>query len=123
VYDNMFCIAVKSPSYTSEKLTITLWSTGKDEGAEFVLREGVGDLYHLKEQDSRAADGLTLDLDSNLGAVTIQLSRLHPQWTIVAVEAMPITFVYQVVNLWINVRHEMQCGVIVPQELRSDLPT
>jgi FkbM family methyltransferase len=27
---------------------------------------------------------------------------------------MPITFLYQVVNLWLNVRHEMQRGVIVP---------
>jgi hypothetical protein len=104
----------KSRSYTSEKLSITLWSAGKDEGAEFVLREGVGDLYHLKEQGRRANAGLALDLCSNLGAVTIQLSRLHPQWTIVAMEAMPITFLYQVVNLWLNVRHEMQRGVIVP---------
>jgi len=112
--DAVMSILRKSRSYTPEKLSITLWSTGKDEGAEFVLREGVGDLYHLKEQGSRAAAGLALDLGSNLGAVTIQLSRLHPQWTIVAVEAMPITFLYQVVNLWLNVRHEMQRGVIVP---------
>jgi hypothetical protein len=83
-------------------------TSDKDEGSEFVFCAGVGDLYHLKEQGSREAAGLRLDLGSNLGTVTIQLSRLHPQWTIVVVETMPITFMYEVVNLWLNVRHEMQ---------------
>eukprot|EP01052_Picozoa_sp_SAG31_P037200 SAG31_NODE_4766_length_2970_cov_2.727969_3_plen_216_part_00 len=98
----------KSKAYSSTKLGITLWSTDHDEGAPFVLREGAADAYDLgADEQSLREEGLTVDLGANLGAVTIQLALLHPRWKVIAAEAMPITFLYLVVNLWLNMRHDM----------------
>ena len=109
-------ILKKSKAYSSTKLGLTLWSTDHDEGAPFVLREGAADAYDLgAEGKGLREEGLAVDLGANLGAVTIQLALLHPGWRIIAAEAMPITFLYMVVNLWLNMRHDMQAGRIVPR--------
>ena len=110
-HDLVSKIFKSSKKYESSSLNITLWSTRIDEGASFVLREGAGNTYGL---DAHAEPGLAVDIGGNLGAVTIQISRLCPQWQVISVEAMPITFLFLIVNLWLNVPSDMATGRIVP---------
>ncbi len=90
---------------------MTLWSTHDDEGALLVLEEGAGNTYDLTGDSS---EGLAVDIGSNLGAVTIGIARHYPFWTVLSAEAMPITFLYLIANLWLNEPAAMAARRIVP---------
>ncbi len=89
---------------------VTLWSTQNDEGAPLVLAETERRAYNLTGGDGQ----LAVDLGCNLGMITILIARMHPDWRVVCAEAMPVTFLYLTVNLWVNARGAMEAGRIVP---------
>ncbi len=101
-------ILKKSKVYKGKE--VTLWSTHNDEGALVVLAETEQRSYNLTGGVGQVA----VDLGCNLGVVAILISRLHPDWTVVCAEAMPVTFLYLTVNLWVNARDAMAAGRIVP---------
>jgi hypothetical protein len=110
-HDLAIKILKRSQKYTSLALNMTLWSTHDDEGALLVLEEGAGNTYDLTGDSS---EGLAVDIGSNLGAVTIGIARHYPFWTVLSAEAMPITFLYLIANLWLNEPAAMAARRIVP---------
>lgn len=97
------------------KPPIRLVSTATDEGAPLVLREAHEDSYGYRKRFSKekTKTGVVIDLGSNLGATIIMMARSSSRGLrILSVEAMPITWLYQNINLWINVREDMENGKI-----------
>eukprot|EP01043_Picozoa_sp_COSAG02_P072438 COSAG02_NODE_13651_length_1367_cov_0.730284_1_plen_330_part_10 len=85
-----------------------LWAPSGDAGAELIVQEhghsrsvGGRDEYGLS--DRTIGEGqLMVDIGSNLGAVSIRLSAKSPKGHILMVEASPMTYIYQQINLHCN---------------------
>lgn len=90
---------------------LVLYSPMGDSGAKLVIEEHVnGDSYNLNKITFDAHECL-LDVGSNLGVVIIRaLLGKRPPGCVVSVEAAPVTFLYQLLNLWTNVADSMRSG-------------
>ena len=93
---------------------LKLFSAKGDTGASLVIREHVkGDAYRLGEIPMGERDCF-LDVGANLGLVVIRvLLGNAPPGCVIAVEAAPVTYVYQQLNLWANVPTAMEEGRIL----------
>lgn len=76
---------------------VGFWSAEEDEGVEVVIREIPQDGYW--SNITLLDDELMIDAGSNVGAVSILTAAKYPHVRIVAVEAVPFTWVYQQVNI------------------------
>ena len=113
----------ESKLYESSKIAkslnppVNLMSTGIDEGAPLVLVESQQGEYGFNKILSKSnvkGESVVVDLGSNIGCTIIALARLTGNSTkVVAVEAMPVTWFYQQINLWSNVREDMLAGRVV----------
>lgn len=92
---------------------LVLYSPMGDAGAKLVIKEHVkGDSYSLNKIPFDAQDCF-LDVGSNLGVVIIRaLLGESPPGRVISVEAAPVTYVYQQLNLWSNVADFMRKGSV-----------
>ena len=90
---------------------LTIFSAKGDTGANLVINEHVKrDAYRLSEIPL-GKDDCFLDVGANLGLVVIRvLLGNAPPGCVIAVEAAPVTYIYQQLNLWANVPRAMKEG-------------
>lgn len=86
-----------------------LWAPAGDAGAKLIVQEHghTGGSGHGRDEyalSDRVIDKgqLMVDIGSNLGAVSIRLSAKSPEGHVVMVEASPMTYIYQQINLHCN---------------------
>ena len=84
-----------------------LWAPTGDAGARLIVQEhghsvgGGRDEYALGQRTIGAGQ-LMVDIGSNLGAVSLRLASKSPEGHILMVEASPMTYIYQQINLHCN---------------------
>ena len=85
-----------------------LWAPLGDAGAKLIVQEhghsgGLGGRDEYGLSDRTVGEGqLVVDIGSNLGAVSIRLAAKSPKGHILMVEASPMTYIYQQINLHCN---------------------
>ena len=109
--------AMAGDTTSNEPELYRLWAPKNDAGAQLIVQEhghtaagSVGrDEYNLRQRKIAAGE-LMVDIGSNLGAVSMRVARKSPEGHILMVEASPMTYIYQQINLWCNVPASMLQG-------------
>ena len=86
---------------SGEPSEFRLWAPARDSGAAMVAHDHHFDSYLLSQRSVDEGE-LMVDVGAHLGAAALRIASRSPDGRFLLVEAAPMTFIYQLVNLWCN---------------------